>query len=70
MNDPEEKKKLLMNDIHEQTNLLNEILRNQNTTDRAEKEEYYDDEDQRELDNIRRQERGNLFNGNDSDSYE
>jgi hypothetical protein len=30
MNDPEEKKKLFMNDIHEQTNLLNEILRNQN----------------------------------------
>lgn len=70
MNDPEEKKKLFMNDIHEQTNLLNEILRNQNSNDRGEREEYYDDEDQRELDNIVRQEKGNLFNGADDDSYE
>lgn len=49
MNDPEEKKKLFMSDIHEQTNLLNEILRNQNS---IEKEEFLDDDDQKELDNI------------------
>lgn len=70
MNDPEEKKKLFMSDIHEQTNLLNEILRNQNSNERGEKEEYYDDEDQRELDNIVRQEKGNSFIGADDDSYE
>jgi DNA excision repair protein ERCC-3 len=43
MNDPEEKKKLFMNDIHEQTNLLNEILRNQNSAAGNEREEYYED---------------------------
>ena len=66
MNDPEEKKKLFMSDIHEQTNLLNEILRNQNS---IEKEEFLDDDDQKELDNIIRQEKGNSFVGADDDSY-
>ncbi len=57
MHDPEERKKLLMSESQDQTNLLNEILRYQNSGDKAEKDEYEDDEDQRELDEQIKKER-------------
>ena len=56
-----------MNDPLEQTNRLNEILRNQNSNEQEDKEGYYSDEDEKELQQMIRQEKGNHFNGADDD---
>jgi hypothetical protein len=47
MTDKKMKEKMLLSDPNDQTNLLNEILRHQNSSggDKGEREEYEDDED-------------------------